>query len=189
VELQASHSMWQLRCKCTSPGWSFRCRRHPCVCCCNAAHVRAAVRRPYRAWSPNQARPEGRASSIARSAPPPGSTCAPFASPAASRVPWYCRKSRAIRARSKQRRATTATPIRRCFARPTTWRWTRSRTTLRLWAWIFWLPKQAGHATRRSVVARRVERPGLARVRVQVFGADTGRDAHLNNALIAVSWR
>src|SRR4030081_1607510 len=31
-----------------------------------------------------------------------------------------------------------------------------------------------------SVVARRVERPGLARIRIQVFGADAGRDMHLN---------
>jgi len=54
----------------------------------------------------------------------------------------------ASRARSRQRRATTATRTRRCFTKRTTLRWTRSRTILRRWVWMFWLLRQAGRVTR-----------------------------------------
>lgn len=53
-------------------------QRGLCPCCGST---------PVSAWSLNQARPEGCATSIARSASPPGITCALFALPAASRFP------------------------------------------------------------------------------------------------------
>ena len=83
-----SRSMWRRRCRSISPASPRRCRRPICVCFRNAGCVPVAARRPWPAWSPGPARRKARATCIARSAPPPGITSVPCASPAASRARW-----------------------------------------------------------------------------------------------------